>query len=111
MLCLMKTFAGFGGFIILLIGLAMLGVTVFAFTRAELVFYQYTYLIILLVADLVIIFSAVLGIIGVKRQSGVLILIFQIMVMLFFAVFLALGICAIVLPKDVFNQECSKNTK
>lgn len=94
MLGMLKAFTGLGGIVILLIGLMMLGVTIWAFTQAALTFNNYTFLGILLAADFVIIFAAVLGIIGVKRQNGILIFIFQIFVMIFFCTFLGLGIAA-----------------
>ena len=92
MLTVAKAFAGLGGFIILGIGLMMLGVTIWAFTHASLAFNQYTFLGVLLAADLVIVFAAILGIIGIKKGNGALICIFQLFVMLFFFVFLGLGI-------------------
>ena len=110
MLCLMKTFTEIGGFLTLLIGLGMLAVTIYAFTREAATFHQYEFLIILTVADVLIILASVLGIIGVKRQKGVLIFIFQIMIMLFFAVFLTIGIFAVVIPKNIYNESCTGNT-
>ena len=51
-----------------------------------------------------------LGIIGVKKQNGILIFLFQILVMIFCAIFLAIGIYSIVLPKDIFNKDCEDNS-
>lgn len=106
----MKTFTGFGGFITLLIGLAMLGVTIYAFTQEASTFHQYWFLIILVVADVLIILASVLGIVGVKRQNGALILIFQILVMVFFAGFLTIGVFAIIIPKNIYNGNCSDSS-
>ncbi len=109
MITIAKVFSGCGGFIILAIGLVMLSATIWAFTNAELAFNQYTFLGILLAADLVIIFAAVLGIIGIKKNNGPLICVFQIFVMLFFFVFLGMGISAEVLPNTVFNGNCTNS--
>lgn len=109
MLTIAKVFSGCGGFIILAIGLMMLSATIWAFTNASFAFNQYTFLGILLAADLVIIFAAALGIIGIKKQNGALICIFQIFVMLFFFVFLGFGIAAKVLPSTVFNGNCTNS--
>lgn len=109
MLKVMKGFAGLGGFIILVIGLAMLGVTIWAFTNAALSFNQYTFLGVLLAFDLLIIFAAVLGICGIKRQNGFMICVFQIFVMIFFIAFVSIGIVAEVLPAAVFEGNCTNS--
>lgn len=110
MLKLMKSCAGLGGFIILIIGLAMVGVTIKAYIDSYLSFNNYVFLGILIGADLVIILGAVLGIIGIKRQNGALIFIFQIFVMVFFCVFLGIGIASELLPRKVFNGNCENST-
>ena len=89
-----KGFTGFGGFVILVIGLAMLGVTVWAFTNASLAFNSYGFLVSLLIFDLIVIGAAVLGICGAKRQNGFMICVFQIFVMIFFLVFATMGVVA-----------------
>ena len=105
----MKCFAGVGGFLILAIGLAMLGVTIYGFINSELLFNEYAFLGILLAADLIIIFASVIGIIGIKRGSGPLICVFQIFVMIFCAVFLGMGIASEVLPKTMFEGNCTNS--
>lgn len=94
-----KGFAGFGGFVILVIGLAMLGVTIWAFTNASITFNNYTFLGILLAFDLLVIGASIVGIFGIKRQNGFMICVFQIFVMIFFFVFLGVGNGAEVLPR------------
>lgn len=94
MMSLMKAFSGLGGFLILAIGVGMLGVTIYGFINSDLLFNQYTMLGILLAADLLIIIVSVLGIIGIKRGHGVMICVFQIFVIVFFFTFLGLGISA-----------------
>ncbi len=94
MIKVLKFFTGLGGFIILAIGLIMLGATIWAFTQAALSFNDYTFLGIVLGADFVVIFGSVIGICGIKRQNGAMICIFQVLVMIFFFVFLGVGISA-----------------
>jgi len=65
---------------------------------------------ILLGADLIIIIAAILGIMGVRKQNGILLCIFQIFVMIFCCGFLGLGIAAEVLPKSVFNGNCTDSS-
>lgn len=98
MLTLMKGFSGLGGFLILAIGLGMLGVTIYGFMNSELVFNDHTMLIVLLVLDLLIITAAILGIIGVKKANGLLICVFQILLIVFFIVFLVVGLGAQIYP-------------
>lgn len=102
-----KGFTGLGGFILLVIGIGMLIVTIWAFTHAALAFNNYKFLTVVLILDIAIILASVLGIIGVKKQNGCLIFIFQILVMIFFFAFLAIGISAMVLPKKVFDTDCN----
>jgi len=109
MLTVMKGFTGLGGFLILAIGLAMLGVTIWAFTQAAFTFNSYSFLGVILGFDLLVIFAAVVGICGIKRQSGPMICIFQIFVMLFFLAFASIGITAEVLPGVVFSGNCTNS--
>lgn len=94
MIKILKLFTGLGGFIILLIGLVMLGATIWAYTQAALSFNDYTFLGILLAADFIIIFGSIIGICGIKRQNGAMICVFQIIVLVFFFVFIGIGIAA-----------------
>lgn len=107
---ILKSFSGFGGFLILLIGIAMLGVTIWAMMHAALTFDSYTLLGVLLGADFVIIGAAVLGICGIRRGNGYMICIFQIFVLLFFAVFLGVGIAAEVSPQKLFDGDCKNSS-
>lgn len=104
-----KGFTGFGGFVILVIGLAMLGVTIWAFTNASITFNNYTFLGFLLGFDLLVIGASVIGICGIKKQNGFMICVFQIFVMIFFFVFLGVGIGAEVLPPVVFDGNCTNS--
>jgi hypothetical protein len=105
----MKAFTGLGGFLILVIGLAMLGVTIWAFTQSSLLFNNYTFLGIVLGFDLLVIFASVIGICGIKRQSGPMLCIFQLFVMLFFFAVVSIGITSEVLPGVVFSGNCTSS--
>lgn len=107
---IIKGFTGFGGFVILAIGLAMLGVTIWAFTNAALSFNQYTFLGILLGFDFLVILASIIGICGIKRQNGFMICVFQFFVMLFFLAFVGIGITAEILPKQVFDGDCTTSS-
>ena len=110
MLVIMKGFAGFGGFFILVIGLAMLGVTIYGFLNSQLLFNQYTLLIIILASDVVIILASVAGIVGVKYGKRKLMAIFQLIVMIFCVVFAGLGVGVKLMPETVFAGNCSDSS-
>lgn len=103
MLKIAKGFTALGGFATLLIGLVFLGVTIWAFVNSALAFDRKSFLVFVLLADLAIIFGSALGIYGIKKQIGILIFIFQILIVLFFFVFLSIGIAAEVAPRKLFK--------
>lgn len=107
MLSIMKAFSGIGGFLILAIGVVMLGITIWGFFHTELTFDQYTLLGVLMAADFIIIAVSIIGICGIKRANGLMICIFQIFVIVFFVGFLGIGVVANVLPKTVFEGNCT----
>ena len=110
MLTIMKAFTGLGGFLILFIALAMLGVTIWAYLQASYLFISYTLLGIILGVDVLVIFASVIGICGIKRQSGPMLFVFQIFVMIFFFAFLSIGIMSIILPTQIFDGTCNSPT-
>ncbi len=59
--------------------------------------------------DLLVIFASVIGICGIKRQSGPMLCIFQLFVMLFFFAFLSFGITSEVLPGVLFSGNCTNS--
>lgn len=109
MIKVMKGFTGLGGFLILLIGLAMLGVTIWAFANSAVTFNNYTFLGFMIAFDLLIILASILGIVGIKRQNGIMICVFQIFVILFFFVFFSIGVTAKVLPGVIFEGNCTNS--
>lgn len=114
MLTCMKGFTGFGAIIILIIGLGMTGVTIFGYFHSELFLNNLNYrniiLGILLGADLIIVVGAIIGIIGIRKGTACFICLFQLIVMIFLVVFLAIGISAVVLPSQFFNGNCTDST-
>lgn len=109
MIGVLKGFSKLGAFLIFIIGLGMLGVTIYGFIRSELIFNQYTILGILLGADILILIGSAIGIAGIRRGNGCLICIFQIFVLVFLVVFLGIGIGAELLPEKVFNGDCTQS--
>ena len=94
MMSMLKAFSKLGAFLIFIVGLFMMGITIYGFINSELLFNQYTLLGILLAADLLILIGATLGIVGIRRGNGFLICVFQIFVIIFLLVFFGLGIAA-----------------
>lgn len=109
MITIMKGFTGIGGFLILAIGVVMLGITIWGFFHTELTFDNYTLLGILMAADFIIISVAIIGICGIKKANGFMICLFQIFVIVFFLGFLGIGIAANTLPKTVFEGNCTSS--
>ena len=107
----MKGCSSLGAIFILVIGVLMTAVTVYGYFRPQLFFNEVDernmILGIMLGADLLIILSAILGLCGIKKGSVGLICIFQIFVIVFFAMFLGLGIGAELLPGTVFEGNCT----
>lgn len=98
----MKTLAGSGSIIVLLIGLVMTGITIYGYTNSE-IFLDDTdsrnsILGVMITADILVLLAAVMGLFGIKRESPVLIFIFQVFVIMFILVFFSLGIATEVLP-------------
>jgi len=94
----MKVISGFGAFVILIVGLAMTGITIYGFTHSE-IFLNDTserssILGVLIAADLIIVLGSILGIYGIRKSNALLICVFQILVILFLIVFFSLGIAA-----------------
>jgi len=94
----MKAISGFGAFVILIVGLAMTGITIYGFTHSE-IFLNDTserssILGVLIAADLIIVLGSILGIYGIRKSNALLICVFQILVILFLIVFFSLGIAA-----------------
>ena len=93
-----KAISGFGAFVILIVGLAMTGITIYGFTHSE-IFLNDTserssILGVLIAADLIIVLGSILGIYGIRKSNALLICVFQILVILFLIVFFSLGIAA-----------------
>ncbi len=94
----LKGISGLGAFVILLVGLAMTGITIYGMTHSELFLNdtseRKSIIGVLIAADLIIVLGAIMGIYGIKKANSLLICVFQILVILFLVVFFALGIAA-----------------
>lgn len=111
MLAIMKGCSSIGAIFILIIGLAMTGVTIYGYFHPE-YFLDNTeqrniILGISMGASLLIVLGSLLGICGVKKGNSALICVFQIFVMVFFVVFLGLGIGSELLPGSMFQGNCT----
>jgi hypothetical protein len=102
-----RAFTMSGGAVMLIVGIGMISVTIYAFTRAAITFYDYRLLCILLGADIITLISAIMGIVGAKRRSKTLISVFQGFLIIFFVVYLGIGITAEVLPTAMFKGNCT----
>lgn len=71
-----KGFVGLAAFLTLIVGIVMLGITIWAFVRSSIFFNNYAFLGVLLASDLLIIIASLLGIFGAKRQNGALLWLF-----------------------------------
>ena len=98
----MKGVSSFGAILILIVGLAMTGITIYGFFHSEIFLddtqQRNTILGIMIVADACVLLGAILGICGLKRGNAFLIGVFQIFVIVFMIVFLTLGIATEVYP-------------
>jgi hypothetical protein len=109
----MKFISSFGAFVILLVGLGMTGITIYGYTHSE-IFLNDTssrnsILGVMIAADIIIVLGSIMGIYGIKKANGILIGIFQVLVIIFLIVFFSLGIAAEVLPGKFFNGNCTNS--
>ena len=94
----MKGVSGLGAFLILLVGLGMTGITIYGYMNSEIFLddtsKRNTILGVMIAADIIIVFGAILGIYGIRKGNALLIGIFQLLVIVFLIVFFSLGIAA-----------------
>ena len=112
-LSFMKTLAGSGAFLVFLIGLVMTGITIYGYTNSE-IFLDDTdtrnsILGIMITTDILVLLASVIGMFGIKRESAVMIFIFQVFVIIFTIMFFSLGIAAEVLPGQFFDGNCTNS--
>lgn len=111
---LFKVFTGFGALILLLIGVAMLALTVYGYINNSIFVgdtnTQNTILGIMLGVSLAIITGAAEGIYGICAEKPKLICFFQILVILFMIIFIGVGVGLVYLPEAFFNGDCATST-
>lgn len=92
----MKGISSIGAILILIVGLAMTGITIYGYMHDEIFLNDTTtrniILYIMSGADFCIILGSILGMCGVKKGNGCLIGIFQLFVIIFMLVFASLGV-------------------
>lgn len=111
---LIKLFTGLGAFIILLVGLGILGVTIYGFINSSIFLgdsnTRNTVLGIMLAISIGIIGGAGEGLYGICKERPKLICGFQIIVIIFMLIFFGAGIGLIYLPDTFLNGTCSNST-
>ena len=109
----MKGFSSFGAVIILIVGLATAGVTIYGYIHSEIFLddteSRNTILGIMSASAGIIIISSLMGMCGIKKGNVCLIGFFQLMVLIFLVVFFSLGIAAEVFPGKFFEGNCTKS--
>jgi hypothetical protein len=110
MIACMKGFSSFGAILILLVGLAMTAIDIYANLHPEIFLDNKTTKIVTLSilngACGLIIIGSLVGMCGIKKGSACLIGIFQILVILFFIIFFSIGVATIILPDKFFQGNC-----
>jgi hypothetical protein len=114
MLGVMKCFSSIGALIMLIVGLTLSGITIYAFINQD-AFYTDSdtkHLILngMIIGCVVIVLIAVLGIIGIARKNCCLIFLYQIFVIIFLALFVAFGVGTIILPDQIFQGTCNDSS-
>lgn len=109
MIAIAKGFIGIGAVVTVVIGLVMLGITIWAFVRSQVIFNNYAFLGVLLGADLLMIIVGSMGIFGVKKKKSVMVAIFLIFAVVLVFGYLGLGITAEVLPGHLFDGNCANS--
>lgn len=110
MLGILKCFSSIGAIIMLVVGLAFTGVTVYAFLNQDVFLsdenIKHQILNGMIIVSSTVVVVSILSIIGVVRKNCCLILIYQIFLAAFLALFLAFGIVSVIVPDTVFNGDC-----
>ena len=104
-----KTFTNLSGYIILVISLTLILVIIWGFINAALSFNQDGVLVLLTSFDSLVIFVAIVGICGLRRQNGCMICVFLVWLIVFFFVFVEIGVIAIILPNANFDGDCTNS--
>jgi hypothetical protein len=103
---LIKFFSGLGALLLMLIGIALLALTIYGFFNPSIFVgdtsTKNTILGIMLGVSVAIIGGCAEGIIGICKENSKMICWFQIIVIIFMALFIGLGVGLILLPGILF---------
>lgn len=111
---LIKFFSGLGALLLMLIGIAILAVAIYGFFNPSIFVgdtsTKNTVLGILLGVSIAIIGGCIEGLIGICKQNPKMICYFQIIVIVFMAIFIGLGVGLLLLPGILFQGDCTQST-
>lgn len=111
---LIKFFLTLGAFVIMIIGLALLALTVLGYINNTIFIgddsTKWIVLGIMLTVSLAIITSTGAGIYGICKENPRKICTFQIVVIIFMIIFFALGVGLVILPDIFLNGSCTSST-
>lgn len=114
MLGALKCFSSIGAVLMVLAGFAVVGITVFAFIDDAIFLNDSAtrtgFEVALIVLCCVLIIIGVLGIVGVVRKICCLLAIYQVFVVLFLIAFIVIGVFGILLPENVFPNNCNDSS-
>lgn len=114
MLGFLKCFSSIGAIIMLLVGLTFTGITIYAFINQDVFLsdqeIKHDILNSLIIVSSVVTVVSILGIVGVVRKNCCLIVLYQLFLVIFLAVFLTLGIGSQIIPDKVFEGNCQNST-
>ena len=116
MLNVLKCFSSIGAIIMLIVGFSFTGITVYAFMNQDIFLsdenVKHEILNGMIIVSSVVVIVSILGIIGVVKKNCCLIFVYQIFLLIFLAMFLAIGVGCTILPDLVFEGDCktSKNS-
>lgn len=110
---LIKFFSGLGAILLMLLGIALLGLTIYGYLYPSIFVgdasTKNTVLGIMLGVSIAIIGGCAEGIIGICKENAKMICWFQIIVIIFMAIFIGLGVGLLMLPGILFEGDCASS--
>jgi hypothetical protein len=114
MLNVLKCFSSIGAVIMLFVGFAFTGITVYAWLNQDVFLsdedIKDNILISMIIVSSVVVIVSILGIIGVVRRNCCLIFVYQLFLVVFLALFVAVGVGSELIKDKVFDGDCRNST-
>ena len=101
--------ANLGPLLTLLFSLLMLSITAWAYSKSEMLFNNFTLLSMLLASTLISLLTAIIGVFGQKKNEGLLMGLFLVLVIVCCGNYLFLTINAAKLGSTIFEGNCSSS--